>query len=773
MGAAVAARLSVGSGLTTGVRLGPQIAPRLALLVVGAVFGGFCLTVLLDLAAEGPSLGRTAPALVCLALLLYLQLQVFSDPVAQPRTPRGDATFLAQACLAYLPSLYFGQVWLGMLGFLAGTALLVMPSATAWPSFVGIAVSGGVLQASLTGAPLDIAYLTMFTALTGLIVYGLSRLRSLATGLTAGRSALADLAVIQERLRFARDLHDLLGFSLCAITLKTELAHRLVTKRPERAQVELAEVLDISRQALADVSSVASSYRELSLDEEVALARSVLAAAEIAVTMRLDHGELPPDIRTALATILREGVTNLLRHSKAENCEINIARTGDVVSVAIINDGVPDLESDPEDTTGSGTRNLARRVEELGGTLTAWTTADHTYRLHAQMPMPAPSMSEPGAADLEPTRGEVHDEHAMEPRLAMLIVVAVFTAYGVNSLLRTWDLGLGAAGFALCVGCVAAAVALQFGLLSRRAASLRFPLHHSALLAMAVVVYLPIVLFGQPALGLPGFLAGSSLLVLPPRVGAAAFAGVVASTGLLHGLYGGSPVAVAGGIVATATSGLVVYGLSRLRSLVTGLHAARSELADLAVAKERLRFATDLHDLLGFSLSTITLKSVLTHRLVARQPDRAQTELSELLVVSRQALADIRAVASSYRELSLEDETATARALLVAADVAVTVRLDDGELPDDVRTALAGVLREGVTNLLRHSDAHHCEITFVHTTETAAITIVNDGVPATSDTGRGGGIQNLANRVAFLGGQVTAGATDDLRYRLHAEVPLR
>ena len=96
----------------------------------------------------------------------------------------------------------------------------------------------------------------------------------------------------------------------------------------------------------------------------------------------------------------------------------------------------------------------------------------------------------------------------------------------------------------------------------------------------------------------------------------------------------------------------------------------------MAVAQERLRFARDLHDLLGYSLSAITLKSELTHRLVPKNPDKAQNELVEILDISRKALADVRAVASGYRELSLENESESARSLLLAADVAVTTEIN-------------------------------------------------------------------------------------------------
>jgi signal transduction histidine kinase len=163
---------------------------------------------------------------------------------------------------------------------------------------------------------------------------------------------------------------------------------------------------------------------------------------------------------------------------------------------------------------------------------------------------------------------------------------------------------------------------------------------------------------------------------------------------------------------------------------------------------------------------------VLIYRMVEDAPERAQSELTALLDTARQVLADVRSVSSSYRILSLEDETATARALLTAADIAVTVHHEAGELPEDVRTTLASVLREGVTNLLQHSEAGHCHIRIRNSGRLVSITIINDGVRLPARSFHGNGIGNLANRVDGLGGRLIAGTMAG-GYRIHAEIPLR
>src|SRR5262249_46760520 len=241
--------------------------------------------------------------------------------------------------------------------------------------------------------PVDAVFGGVATIDTGLVVFGLTRLTELVTDLHRARTELAQVAVTQERLRFARDLHDLLGYSLSAITLKSELTHRLLLKNPEKAQEEMAEVLDISRRALADVRSVARGYRELSLDAEATSPRSVPIAAHVDVQLDLRYGNPPTPVRTLLATVLREGVTNVLRHSKAEHCHIAIHEKHGQVEIDIINDGVPQTPVEHDPNTASGIGDLSSHVTALGGHLTTGMEPDGRFRLHATVPVTA---SRPG-----------------------------------------------------------------------------------------------------------------------------------------------------------------------------------------------------------------------------------------------------------------------------------------------------------------------------------------------------------------------------------------
>ncbi|SDP62770.1 sensor histidine kinase [Lentzea jiangxiensis] len=737
---------------------------RLAYVVISVVFANYLGNAFSYVLNAGPTPARAAAALVCLLLIGYLQLRVFSRPGSDLRSGRAHLALGVMAGLVYAPVPFFPNAWHGMPGFLAGSALLVLPRRVRWLVFFAVALSNGAIRSLYVSDPAQLAYYVVQSMVAGLVVYGLSRLPTLVAELETARSELADLAVSQERLRFARDLHDLLGFSLSAITLKVELTCRLIGTHTEHAVRELTEILSIAREALADVRAVASSYRELSLADEIESARSVLTAAGVRATIETDHPDLSPRSRTVLATVLREGVTNLLRHSEATRCTITISGTDRLASIDIVNDGAL---AETGARRGSGLSNLTTRTSAIGGSLVARTTSGGTYHLHAEVPVePAP------------------ENHAAAPRFsgppiamrfAQVLITAVVVGYAAMAMtLVTYYPARSAGVEVAAIGIVGAAV-LVLGVVIRPHVRLSLSRRVLVLAGLAFCVFVPPLVFANPYLaGVPGFLAGAGALLLPRRAGWIAFFSVVALQGVIYSALGENAVAIAYGVMATTNHGLVLYALTRLRSMVNQLHEAREELAAAAVTQERLRFARDLHDLLGYSLSAITLKSELTHRLLTADPDRARQELTEVLEISRQALADVRSVALSYRELSFDEEARSARALLSAADIDVTVRIDACDrLSKEVKVTLATVLREGVTNLLRHSKAGRCEIVVSSSRELVTMDIVNDGISSSHQSSRdGSGIGNLTTRVRALGGDLQAGLTPEHTYRLRAEIPI-
>jgi two-component system sensor histidine kinase DesK len=364
---------------------GPFPAPRLAVGMVTAVFVSIGLIDLLDvLLTPGLGAGPIALAVACVVALLLTQLRWYVHRTENPRFPGGYAILATQALLVYLPLFALGHPWLGTAGFLAGNLLLLPRVVPAWTGFGLVVVSTAVLQWAYIPRPAAVLYTTILTLATGLVVYGLSRLVALVTEVRCTRAEVARMAVLRERLRFARDLHDLLGYSLSAITLKIELTHRLMEKAPREAADQLLEVLEISRLALSDTRTVARGYREMSLEEECRSALSVLAAADVAVQVDCDHTDLPVQVSTVLATVLREGVTNLLRHSKAKHCEITIRQSRDRASLEIVNDAAP---LPPEERHGGrGLPNLSVRAKEIGGTVTV-EHIGNVFQLRADVPV--------------------------------------------------------------------------------------------------------------------------------------------------------------------------------------------------------------------------------------------------------------------------------------------------------------------------------------------------------------------------------------------------
>ncbi|NRQ30958.1 sensor histidine kinase [Nonomuraea sp. NN258] len=192
------------------------------------------------------------------------------------------------------------------------------------------------------------------------------------------QQAKASLAVSEERLRFARDLHDLLGHSLSVITLKSELAAKLSTKDAGRAAAEMTEVHRLAGEALAEVQVAVHGYQALDLDAELTRVRDALSAAGTRCVIDVRADDLSPAARTLLAWAVREGVTNIIKHSTATRCVITIEQG----VLEIRNDGVHGQVSG----SGSGLRGLSERMATAGGSFTAEPAPGGEFLLRAAVP---------------------------------------------------------------------------------------------------------------------------------------------------------------------------------------------------------------------------------------------------------------------------------------------------------------------------------------------------------------------------------------------------
>jgi two-component system, NarL family, sensor histidine kinase DesK len=258
-------------------------------------------------------------------------------------------------------------------------------------------------------------------------------------------------------------------------------------------------------------------------------------------------------------------------------------------------------------------------------------------------------------------------------------------------------------------------------------------------------------------------------------------AGVGRLTQTARTLLVGAACCVVGGVVVMLAqgihydTGLVVvlvppmaaffaYAASRRTEMVLRLGQTRAELARMAVAEERLRIARDLHDLLGHSLSLITLKAELAGRVIGTDPDRAAREIADLEAVARRSLAEVRATVTSYRQPGLDAELAAARHMLGAAGMDCQVDAPPSlELAPETDALLAWTVREGATNVVRHSGARSVAITVTVTAQDTAVEIADDGVgPAWAAEGggrgdHGSGLTGLAERARAAGAELSAG----------------
>ncbi|WP_160167437.1 sensor histidine kinase [Nocardiopsis chromatogenes] len=368
------------------------MASTIAWGVTATVFGGLCVVAFVNVYSRSLGPAPTLLAGVGMAVLFALQMLQCGWAGSPEHRRAAHAVLALQLFITGPPLLLFGQSWVGMLGFVAGSALLVLPRIAGGVLFAAVAAGAALAQAAFSTELWPVGYTALSTLVTGLVVYGLSCLRVLVGEMERAQARIAETAVVQERLRFARDLNGLVGDELSAIALKTELARRLVERDPERARGELEEILRVGRKALSDVRSVAHGYRDLPLGDELRSVRSVLAAAGIRVRIHADHGDLPRPVGTLLATALREATTNVLRHARAEECAISVVREGDAVRAEVSCDGVHP-EAEPPGSRPGGLRTLSERAASLGGTLTAEYLDEGRFRLALEVPVPEPARS--------------------------------------------------------------------------------------------------------------------------------------------------------------------------------------------------------------------------------------------------------------------------------------------------------------------------------------------------------------------------------------------
>lgn len=363
-------------------------------------------------------------------------------------------------------------------------------------------------------------------------------------------------------------------------------------------------------------------------------------------------------------------------------------------------------------------------------------------------------------------------------RLAFTAITLFFTIWPFVSVMRTRPEPVPLA--LLLVGWATFGVVLAqlfrvspFGRLEDRAVLL------PAIVVLTTVAVLTTVVFGLPEATALYYYAGvSSARLVPSSWSLRAIAVIAVLAGAGASYQAGDPSAGVAVGVTVGTISLTLSSLSALARLNRELEAARHELAETAVAEERARIARDLHDTLGHSLSVIALKSELARRVLPSDPGRAADEIADVERTAREALASVRETVSGYRQPTLAMELAGAREALRAAGIAGTVEPAPEGLPRDVDALLGWAVREGVTNVLRHSEARSASIRVVEGDGRLGVEITDDGrgsstaAAGVTPGASGNGLAGLRERADRLGGGIEAGPLPANGYRLCVTVPV-
>jgi two-component system, NarL family, sensor histidine kinase DesK len=339
--------------------------------------------------------GRTHPAwLAATGLVVFAALYAatiwFRLRLGRPRTAYALAAVMA--CVTIAMSFGFGVTMTStlfpLLSLASGAVLPWRRLPIGPPLPVAVALLNASAAALITwanhGSGSDIWQACYGTLLAGLIVAIFLRFFEAIAELRRTRMELARTAVEAERLRFARDLHDLLGHTLSVMVLKAQAVRKLAAVNPEAAAAQAADIEDVGRQALTEVRQAVSGYRGRGLSRELDAATTALNDAGLSSTIRHEAEPLTPEADSVLGWVIREGVTNVIKHSGARRCDIDIRRRGDLIALEITDDGDGNEADLP--SGGHGLAGLRERVAVADGTLTAGPLPDGGFRLGVTIP---------------------------------------------------------------------------------------------------------------------------------------------------------------------------------------------------------------------------------------------------------------------------------------------------------------------------------------------------------------------------------------------------
>ncbi|SDN50185.1 sensor histidine kinase [Allokutzneria albata] len=367
---------------------------------------------------------KAAPALAVLFSLMMIPAWI--DALGQVRAARPDLWALSAfvgvsysiACILAVPLArkvsWTSQVLVCLALLAMGIAFVVLTGLeNSWVLICALGivaalmppvVTGVVTLVTLVGLSASAIYLEKFAEQLPnfILLFSVTAAAALMVGLANAyvelkhaRDQIAMFAVAKERARFARDLHDILGHSLTTITLKAGLARRVLeTGDLDRTMTEIRDVERLGRQALADVRATVSEYRVVTLSGELAGANETLRAAGIEADLPRAVDDVAPELQPVFGYVLREAVTNVVRHSGAQKVSVRLGQDW----ISITDDGV----GAPQDAAGNGLRGLRERMAAVGGTLETGTPSrGGGFVVRASAPVPEHPEESPASAEAD------------------------------------------------------------------------------------------------------------------------------------------------------------------------------------------------------------------------------------------------------------------------------------------------------------------------------------------------------------------------------------